>query len=137
VNGEPVDLPEGHHKIITEHDSSGNAVATYYFDHAGKPALEEETGVHKIRRRYNSKNQLTEIFYEDAAGKSVLASNGYARQTVDYDARGNMSEIQYFGVSNERVLFRGGTRWLRSYDPVTNEPLETFVFDLDGNLVED
>ncbi len=136
AGGEPVDVSLGYHKCLTAYDSSGNAVANSYFDHDGKPAIEEETGVHMIRRRFNSKNQLIQISYEDAAGKPVLGSNGYARETIGYDLRGNMSEIQYYGAEGECVLYNGGTRWLQSYDPVTNAPLKVYIYDLEGNLVE-
>lgn len=77
-----------------------------------------------------------DLFYEDAAGKPLTCKNGFARQTVDYDERGNPNEIRYFGAAGEPVDYKGGSRWVRTYDPLTNEPMKTTVYDLNGREVE-
>ncbi len=136
THDEPVNQPNGFHRKVSEFDASGNESSTSYFGSDGKPVSETETGAHQVRRKFNPRNQLVEVSYEDTDGKPMLAPSGYARQTAAYDERGNLTEIRYFGVDAEPILYHGGARWVQTYDPITNEPLETTVFDLNDQPVE-
>ena len=136
LHDEPVDTSAGYHRSEAAYDSSGNVISTSYFSKDGKPALESENQVHKILRKFDERNQLISICYEDGDGKPMLADEGFAKQTMDYDARGNLSEISYYGINGERVLYDGAARKIGRYDQETNELLEVLSYDLDGNLLE-
>jgi len=136
MGDEPVENDKGYHRCIYGYDAAGNVVMTAYFSKDGKPAAEFENAVHCIRRKFDERNQMIEIFYEDGDGKPQLSNQGYAMQKVDYDARGNLSEISYYGTQGEHVLYEGAARKIGRYDQETNELLEVLSYDLDGNLVE-
>ena len=135
THDEPVSQPNGFHRKVSEFEASGNESSTSYFGTNGQPVSETETGAHRVRRKFNSRNELVEVSFEDTAGKPMLSPNGYARLSAAYDERGNLSEVRYFGADGKPVLCNGSARWVRKYDPVTNEPLEKVIYDLEDNPV--
>ncbi|MFT4176144.1 MAG: TIR domain-containing protein [Luteolibacter sp.] len=135
VNDEPVENDQGFHRKETRYDPNGNAIFTAYYAKDGKPAVKLDEGLYRILRKYNSRNQLVEISYQDGDGQPMMSPSGFARQTMSYDARGNLSEIEFFGVSGERVAVSGAARRVGHYDQRTNQLLEVLDYDLDGNLI--
>ena len=123
-----------HEKRI--YDMNGNLLRIQTFVKDGVPALfNDACGIYSgVSYNYNANNLLADILYFGENGKPVLCSRGYACLHREYDGRGRIISLIYYGLNNEAILCNGYASIINEYDARGNLTKEAY-FGLNGEAV--
>lgn len=143
------------HKFRTTYDKHGNIIEMAAFDAGGRPSSNSWMGVPLTKIAYDHKGRETNRTYHGADGLPVLARNGFAQTTANYDTQGNQIEWACFDTQGKPATDRtgvhlwrkkfAGTNWIewenfgvagKLTQPVGAYPKTTAKYDASGRQTE-
>lgn len=102
ANGAPVVTASGVSSLRYEY-KRGNRVRVRAFDEHGHPVSDVQSGIADVRVDYDAEGNSTWIAGFDGEGKPQINKLGWAAQSVKYDKHGQVVEVNYYGVTGERL----------------------------------
>ena len=117
------------------YDNHDNVVEESYFDHYGRACVDGQ-GIHRKVLSYNERNQsVSESYYGIDGRLTKIASDNYSSIHKDYDARGEVMEVSYFGPDGEPILCKDGySRKVIEYNS-NNKISKMRFYGIDGRLI--
>jgi len=134
TNGQPVDCNGGYAEETMSYDNRGDLVEWSCFDTNGAPTVDSADGKHTAKMKYDDQGNEIEWACFGTSGQPLNCNSGYARETMSYDARGDMTEESYFDAAGNPVDMDGYARETMGYDERGNVTEESY-FDTSGNPV--
>jgi hypothetical protein len=101
TSGKPCLNNDGYAKTTAQYDERGNQVEWACFGLGDEPTIDQSVGNHMVKYTYDESGNCTASELLGVDGKPCLIKNGYAKETVKYDERGNQVEWACFGLSDE------------------------------------
>jgi len=122
---------EGYSKRLYQYDEKGNQIEIINFGTDDKMCFDND-GVARWTMAYDSKGNITERKFF-GPNDSLILFNGYAIQTYENDARGNLTTIKNYDVRGKACIDKDGIAITRKkYDDHGNVTEESY-FDTEGH----
>ena len=97
LDGKPMLLPEGYHKLAWVHDHRGNIVEQTYLGLKDELVMHTRHRFARFTARYDPSGRRLEQATFGADGEPAVLADGSARLAWNYDSRGNRIEERFFG----------------------------------------
>ncbi len=120
--GNPVLGGTDYHRTIYVQDNDGRCIELSYFGIDGSPVLASDCLSHRIQMFYDDRGNLREQRWLDTLGNLAPNNNRVSTALSDYDSKGALVAISYFGPSQQPILNSNARH------------KETFCFDERGNI---
>ena len=102
--GVTVNGPEGYAYITYSYNDT--TVTEKYYSADDQP-FETPGGYCARALTYGNRHRLSEVIYYDAAGNRTENTAGYARVRIGYTAKGQVTNVNYYGKDNKPVTVPG------------------------------
>ena len=137
VDGKPKADVDGIAEIRWAYDARGNVTNESYFGIDRKPKADKD-GAFELRFEYgqDGKKRRLSLIYVDAGGM-MSRDDEIAEERFEYDARGNVTRIQSFGIDGKPKADKDGVFELRSEYDERGNVKRRLLFDVKGELIQD
>lgn len=114
------------------YDNHDNVIEESYYDRQGKSCVDSH-GIHKKVISYNERNQaVSESYYGVDGHLTKIASDNYSSVHKDYDARGEVMEVSFYGSDGNPVSSKEGySKKVIEYNS-GNKVAKTLFYGVDG-----
>ena len=128
--GVPTIMSDGYAIRKSEYDAYGNQIKKSYFDTEDNPVL--CGGAASVSTEFDPLRRETRHSFFGVDGNLIINEEGYAINTIQYDAHGNQIKVSYLGAEEEPILAnKGFASYTSEYDSYGNQ-LSVSYWDTDG-----
>jgi len=121
--------PNGHARVVSKFDYSGDLIEYVFYNDDGNVA-ETKDGVSILRLKNNEIGLPTEISLFGKNHEPTLF-NSFSKVVLEYDNLGNRIEESFYGVKGDPVLLKTGYSKLKTKYDDTGNKIEIIYFDTD------